>query len=131
MQACVQLFTVCFLPALAGILITRPMWRIRRLPNEAIQGIALIILIGMLIASLIPVFIRDCTAVGGASIVLSLFNLVLFQYYERWLNTSRCPRCHTRSLRIRKCGKGLYKLYCPHCGLHNRWHSWRYSPEEQ
>lgn len=131
MQVCVQLLTVCFLPALAGILVTRPMWRIRTLPNEAIQGIALVILIGVLTVCLVPLFFQECTAAGGLSLLLSLFNLVLFQRYERWLNTSRCPRCHIRSLRIHRCGKGLYKLYCPHCGLHNRWYSWRYAPEER
>ncbi len=131
MQACVQLFTICFLPALAGIFVTRPMWRIRALPNEAIQVIALVILLGVLAATLAPLFFQEYTAVGGLSLLLSLFNLVLFQCYERWLNTSRCPRCHTRSLRVHRCGKGLYKLYCPHCGLHNRWRSWRHSPERR
>ena len=87
--------------------------------------------IGVLTACLAPLFFRECTVAGGLSLLLSLFNILLFQRYERRLNTSRCARCHTRNLRIHRCGKGLYKLYCPHCGLHNRWHSWRYSPEER
>ena len=131
MPTCVQLLIVCFVPAAAGILVTRPMWRIRSLPNEAIQGIALVILLGVLTACLAPLFFRECTVPGGLTLLLSLFNILLFQRYERRLNTSRCARCHTRNLRIHRCGKGLYKLYCPHCGLHNRWHSWRYSPEER
>lgn len=53
-----------------------------------------------------------------------------FQYYEQRLTTSRCPQCHTRNLHVRKYSKGLYKLYCPHCGLHSRWRTWRYFSNE-
>ena len=33
MKAYLLLLTICILPAVAGILVTRPMWRIRQLPN--------------------------------------------------------------------------------------------------
>ena len=38
MKAYLLLLPISFLPAVAGILVTRPMWRIRQLPNEAIQA---------------------------------------------------------------------------------------------
>ncbi|WP_390567128.1 hypothetical protein [Alistipes sp. i18-0019-D1] len=130
MKAYLLLLTICILPAVAGILVTRPMWRIRQLPNEAIQGIGLVVLIIVLIGCLVPLFLGDTGAVGCACILLSLFNLVIFQCYEHWLNTSRCPQCHTRNLRAHKYGKGVYKLYCSHCGLHSRWRTWRYFSDE-
>lgn len=130
MKAYVLLFAICFLPAIAGILITRPLWRIRRIPNEAIQALGLFVLTGSLIACLVPLFLGDESGIGFVCILLSLFNLVIFQEYERRLNTSRCPRCHTRNLRIRRHRKGLYKLYCPHCGLHSEWRTWRYYSNE-
>ena len=43
MKAYLLLLPISFLPAVAGILVTRPMWRIRQLPNEAIQGIGLVV----------------------------------------------------------------------------------------
>lgn len=98
----------------------------RRFSNEIIQAAGLVVLIGTLICCLIPLFLDEVSAVGFASILLSLLNLVIFQYYEHRLNTSRCPQCHTRNLRVRKHTKGLYKLYCSHCGLHSQWHTWRY-----
>ena len=106
------------------------MRRIRQLPNEAIQGIGLVVMISVLIGCLVPLFLGDTGAVGCACILLSLFNLVIFQYYEQRLNTSRCPQCHTRNLHVRKYSKGLYKLYCPHCGLHSQWRTWRYFSDE-
>lgn len=87
-------------------------------------------MISVLIGCLVPLFLGDTGAVGCACILLSLFNLVIFQYYEQRLNTSRCPQCHTRNLHVRKYSKGLYKLYCPHCGLHSRWRTWRYFSDE-
>ena len=130
MKAYLLLLPISFLPAVAGILVTRPMWRIRQLPNEAIQGIGLVVMISVLIGYLVPLFLGDTGAVGCACILLSLFNLEIFQYYEQRLNTSRCPQCHTRNLHVRKYSKGLYKLYCPHCGLHSRWRTWRYFSDE-
>ena len=118
MKAYLLLLPISFLPAVAGILVTRPMWRIRQLPNEAIQGIGLVVMISVLIGCLVPLFLGDTGAVGCACILLSLFNLVIFQYYEQRLNTSRCPHCHTRNRHVRKYSQGLYHLYCPHCGLH-------------
>lgn len=126
MKTYVLLLAICLLPAVTGIVVTRPMWRLRRLPNHVIQAIGLVVLIGVLIGCLIPLFLSDESGIGFACILLSLFNLVIFQHYERRLNTSRCPQCHTRSLRVRKHTKGLYKLYCPHCGLHSQWRTWRY-----
>lgn len=41
MKTYVLLLAICFLPALAGILVTRPMWRMHRLTNEIIQVIGL------------------------------------------------------------------------------------------
>ena len=111
MKAYLLLLPISFLPAVAGILVTRPMWRIRQLPNEAIQGIGLVVMISVLIGCLVPLFLGDTGAVGCACILLSLFNLVIFQYYEQRLNTSRCPQCHTRNLHVHKYSKGLYKLY--------------------
>ena len=96
MKAYLLLLPISFLPAVAGILVTRPMWRIRKLPNEAIQGIGLVVMISVLIGCLVPLFLGDTGAVGCACILLSLFNLVIFQYYEQRLTTSRCPQCHTR-----------------------------------
>ena len=130
MKAYLLLLPISFLPAVAGILVTRPMWRIRQLPNEAIQGIGLVVMISVLIGCLVPLFLGDTGAVGCACILLSLFNLVIFQYYEQRLTTSRCPQCHTRNLHVRKYSKGLYTLYCPHCGLHSRWRTWRYFSNE-
>ena len=130
MKAYLLLLPISFLPAVAGILVTRPMWRIRQLPNEAIQGIGLVVMISVLIGCLVPLFLGDTGAVGCACILLSLFNLVIFQYYEQRLNPSRCPQCHTRNLHVHKYSKGLYKLYCPHCGLHSRWRTWRYFSNE-
>ena len=106
MKAYLLLLPISFLPAVAGILVTRP------------------------IGCLVPLFLGDTGAVGCACILLSLFNLVIFQYYEQRLNISRCPQCHTRNLHVRKYSKGLYKLYCPHCGLHSRWRTWRYFSDE-
>lgn len=126
MKTYVLLLVICLLPAVTGIVVTRPMWRLRRLPNHVIQAIGLVVLIGVLIGCLIPLFLSDESGIGFACILLSLFNLVIFQHYEHRLNTSRCPQCHTRSLRVRKHTKGLYKLYCPHCGLHSQWRTWRY-----
>ena len=108
MKAYLLLLPISFLPAVAGILVTRPMWRIRQLPNEAIQGIGLVVMISVLIGCLVPLFLGDTGAVGCACILLSLFNLVIFQYYEQRLNTSRCPQCHTRNLHVHKYSKGLY-----------------------
>lgn len=105
--------------ALAGILVTRPMWRMHRLTNEIIQVIGLVVLIGTLIGCLLPLFLGDTTLLGFVCIVLNLLNLVIFQANEHRLNTTRCPQCHTRNLHIRKRTKGLYKLYCSHCGLHD------------
>lgn len=51
MKAYLLLLPISFLPAVAGILVTRPMWRIRQLPNEAIQGIGLVVMISVLIGS--------------------------------------------------------------------------------
>ena len=102
MKAYLLLLPISFLPAVAGILVTRPMWRIRQLPNEAIQGIGLVVMISVLIGYLVPLFLGDTGAVGCACILLSLFNLVIFQYYEQRLNTSRCPQCHTRNLHVRR-----------------------------
>lgn len=130
MKTYVLLFAICFLPALAGILVTRPMWRMHRLSNEIIQAVGLVVLIGTLICCLLPLFLGDATLLGFASIVLSLLNLVIFQAYEHRLNTSRCPQCHTRNLHVRKRTKGLYKLYCSHCGLHSQWRTWRYYSDE-
>lgn len=107
MKAYLLLLPISFLPAVAGILVTRPMWRIRQLPNEAIQGIGLVVMISVLIGCLVPLFLGDTGAVGCACILLSLFNLVIFQYYEQRLNTSRCPQCHTRNLHVHKYSKGL------------------------
>ena len=131
MKAHVLLFAICFVPAVAGILVTRPMWRVRNLPNEAIQGIGLVVLIVVLIGCFVPLFRGDEEGIGFVCILLSLFNLMIFQCYEYRLNTSRCPHCHTRNLRVRKHSKGLYKLYCSHCGLHSRWHTWRYFSNEE
>ena len=131
MKAHVLLFAICFVPAVAGILVTRPMWRVRNIPNEVIQGIGLVVLIIVLVGCLFPIFLGDEEGIGFVCILLSLFNLVIFQCYEHRLNTSRCPQCHTRNLRVRKHSKGLYKLYCSHCGLHNRWHTWRYFSNEE
>ena len=130
MKAYVLLFAICFLPAVAGILVTRPMWSVRHLSNEVIQCIGLVVLIGVLIGCLVPLFLGDDSAIGVVYILLSLFNLVIFQYYEHRLNTSRCPQCHTRNLHVRKHSKGLYKLYCSHCGLHSRWRTWRYFSDD-
>ena len=85
MKAYLLLLPISFLPAVAGILVTRPMWRIRQLPNEAIQGIGLVVMISVLIGYLVPLFLGDTGAVGCACILLSLFNLVIFQYYEQRL----------------------------------------------
>ena len=87
MKAYLLLLPISFLPAVAGILVTRPMWRIRQLPNEAIQGIGLVVMISVLIGCLVPLFLGDTGAVGCACILLSLFNLVIFQYYEQRLTT--------------------------------------------
>ena len=77
MKAYLLLLPISFLPAVAGILVTRPMWRIRQLPNEAIQGIGLVVMISVLIGCLVPLFLGDTGAVGCACILLSLFNLVI------------------------------------------------------
>ena len=58
MKAYLLLLPISFLPAVAGILVTRPMWRIRQLPNEAIQGIGLVVMISVLIGCLVPLFSR-------------------------------------------------------------------------
>lgn len=58
MKAYLLLLTICFLPAVAGIFATRPLWRIRRLPNEAIQGIGLVVLIIVLIGLSRPALSR-------------------------------------------------------------------------
>lgn len=55
---------------------------------------------------------------------------VLSHVFYFTFRTSRCPQCHTRNLHVRKYSKGLYKLYCPHCGLHSRWRTWRYFSNE-
>ena len=129
MKTCILLFSTCLLPAFAGILVTRPLWSVRRLTNEMIQGIALIVLIGVLSGCLALIFFGSESVIGGICILSGLFNLVIFQHYERRLNTSRCPWCRTRNLRAYKHGK-IYKLYCPHCGLHSRWRAWRYFSNE-
>ena len=90
MKAYLLLLPISFLPAVAGILVTRPMWRIRQLPNEAIQGIGLVVMISVLIGCLVPLFLGDTGAVGCACILLSLFNLVIFQYYEQRLTRATC-----------------------------------------
>ena len=124
---CLMALLLCALGAMSG----RALLSTGDKEKEDHPYAPLFILLGVLTACLAPLFFRECTVAGGLSLLLSLFNILLFQRYERRLNTSRCARCHTRSLRIHRCGKGLYKLYCSHCGLHNRWHSWRYSPEER
>ena len=70
MKAYLLLLPISFLPAVAGILVTRPMWRIRQLPNEAIQGIGLVVMISVLIGCLVPLFLGDTGAVGCACILL-------------------------------------------------------------
>ena len=70
MKAYLLLLPISFLPAVAGILVTRPMWRIRQLPNEAIQGIGLVVMISVLIGYLVPLFLGDTGAVGCACILL-------------------------------------------------------------
>lgn len=131
MKAYVLLFACCFLPALAGILVSRSLWRVRRFFNEIIQAAGQIVLTCTLILCLVPLFLGDNPVIGFACIALSLVNIAIFQYYEHRLNTSRCPQCHTRSLHIRRHVKGLYKLYCPHCGLHSQWRTWRYFTNER
>ena len=96
MKAYLLLLPISFLPAVAGILVTRPMWRIRQLPNEAIQGIGLVVMISVLIGCLVPLFLGDTGAVGCACILLSLFNLVIFQYYEQ-RSPPRAARNATRA----------------------------------
>ena len=67
MKAYLLLLPISFLPAVAGILVTRPMWRIRQLPNEAIQGIGLVVMISVLIGCLVPLFLGDTGAAIAAS----------------------------------------------------------------
>ena len=65
MKAYLLLLPISFLPAVAGILVTRPMWRIRQLPNEAIQGIGLVVMISVLIGCCL--LYRSFSATQGLS----------------------------------------------------------------
>lgn len=131
MKAYLLLLPISFLPAVAGIRVTRPMWRIRQLPNEAIQGIGLVVMISVLIGCLVRSFSATQGLSGCACILLSLFNLVISSITSSGLNILALARNATRATwHVRKYSKGLYKLYCPHCGLHSRWRTWRYFSNE-
>lgn len=110
-----------FVPATAGILLTLPLWRMKRLHNPSILTVGLIILFGTGVACLVPAFLIDAPGLGFPCIAVSSINIFLFRHYERLLQTLRCPCCHSIALHILSVRDGHYKLYCNHCGLHSEW----------
>ncbi|WP_418991722.1 hypothetical protein [Alistipes sp.] len=111
-----------FVPAAASILLTLPLWRMRRLRNQTIQLFGLVILLLTIIGGLIPIFRAEESSTGFVAIAVSSINIFIFRHYERLLNTIRCPFCRRNTLRLRSLRGTCYELYCHHCGLHSRWH---------
>ncbi len=109
------------LPVIAAILITRPLWKMRELSNETIQGLGLLVMLGGMLSCLILIFHTPELWIGSISLLFLFFNLKAFKIYERKLHTTRCPQCRTRHLQIRRINSRIFQIYCHHCGFCDEW----------
>ena len=86
------LIGISCVPAVTGMCITLPLWRLRHLRNQAIHTLGLTVLFLTLASCLLPVITGENSGTGFAAIALSCINFFLFRHYERLLYTMRCPR---------------------------------------
>ena len=85
------LIGISCVPAVAGMCITLPLWRLRHLRNQTIHTLGLTVLFLTLASCLLPVITGENSGTGFAAIALSCINFFLFRHYERLLYTLRCP----------------------------------------
>lgn len=116
-----QLLVISCAPALTGILLTLPFWRIRKFTNQEIFVSGLVVLFAALAGCLIPAFQSDEPGFGLSAILVCSINFSLFRHYMRILYTTRCPNCRHGSLRIHTYQGRYYRLHCRHCGLCTEW----------
>ena len=115
------LIGISCIPAVAGMLVTLPLWYSKHLRNRTIHILGLLILFLTLICTLLPTVTGECTGIGFAAIAVSCINFFLFRHYERLLYTLRCPGCRRVTLRIRAVHHKTYRLHCKRCGLYTDW----------
>ena len=85
------LIGISCVPAVTGMCITLPLWRLRHLRNQAIHTLGLTVLFLTLASCLLPVITGENSGTGFAAIALSCINFFLFRHYERLLYTMRLP----------------------------------------
>ena len=116
------LIVISCVPAVTGMCITLPLWRLRHLRNQTIHTLGLTVLFLTLASCLLPVITGESSGTGFAAIALSCINFFLFRHYERLLYTLRCPGCRHAPLRGRAVNRRTYRLHCKRCGLYTDWH---------
>ena len=112
------LIGISCVPAVAGMCITLPLWRLRHLRNQTIHTLGLTVLFLTLASCLLPEITGENSGTGFAAIALSCINFFLFRHYERLLYTLRSPGCRHATLRGRAVNRRTYRQHCKRCG-HN------------
>ena len=119
------LICISVLPAIAGIAVTRPLWKLKYLRNEDIHFISVAIMIAVIVSLLIYTVLQTAFTsawiIGMLSAPASLINLLVYEYYDLRLHIRRCPYCHSKTLRIRSKKNGHHHLRCRNCGIRTEW----------
>ena len=121
MNTYLLLIGISIIPAIATILLTFPLWYLKKINNQTIFICGLMILFIILGCILVFAFDVDSPGIGFASIAVSSINIFLFRHYLRILFITRCPMCRHIGLQIHSRRQNVYRLYCRKCGTNTEW----------
>lgn len=119
------LIGLSMIPAMAGILITRPTWKLKYLRNDDISFFGATIMVVFIITFLILTIVQTSSSsnwtIGLLCAPASILNLYIYSKYTSYINRKRCPYCHQNTLHLRLHNHGRYRLHCNNCGSHSEW----------